>query len=165
MDRPAIAGAWQRDAMRLRPASSSLNHHAARGSTMLKDVLIAVAQSSVPLTSRQVAEAIGMDYELNFNKREMRYAKKLQGFVVKRRLTPEEMTTPTHLTHWFLADQWKGQALDEIVKAFDATPQCVRENAQADLHRKLDEINRKLDEITSQVATLIDDNNEAIAAA
>lgn len=115
---------------------------------MLKQVLIAVAESPVPLTSRQVAEAIGLDYEQNFNKREMRYARKLAGFVVKRRLTTEEMVTPTHLTHWFLDDRWKGQPLDAILKAFDAAGlQSDRESRVDRIEAIVDRIERKVDEI------------------
>jgi hypothetical protein len=42
--------------------------------TKLSEIISALTKTNTPLTSRQVAEAISMNYERNFNKREIRYA-------------------------------------------------------------------------------------------
>ena len=84
----------------------------------LARALRAVAISPTPMTSRELAAAVGIDYVRNFNKREKRYARKLAGFVVRRRLTGEEMQVPTRLLHWLLDYPWRGQSPDVIVEAF-----------------------------------------------
>ena len=109
---------------------------------MIREVLVAVSKSSVPLTSRQVADAIGMNYERNFNKREFKYAQRLTGFVVKRQLKPEEMIVPTTLVHWMLDARWEGQCIDEVLKSFDASGITANER-----ETQLDRIEAKLDQV------------------
>lgn len=79
-------------------------------------LLYRLAQAKRPLTSREVAEAIQIDYRRNFNKREARYAKKLAPFIV--RVKPTDVTNAPKVLHWSLADQWKGQRVFDIVKAY-----------------------------------------------
>lgn len=99
----------------------------------LRLVLAAVAES-IPLTSRQVAEKVGIDYRRNFNKREARYGRRLAEFIVRRRLTPDEIAnwpadeTPSHRKlHWIVADAWQGQAIDDILAAFDVSERAKDE--------------------------------------
>jgi hypothetical protein len=79
--------------------------------------LYRIAQATGPLTSREVAQAIALDYERNFNKREMRYAKKLAGFITRERI-PVAGRGRRRLWHWSLADAWRGQRPLDIVRAF-----------------------------------------------
>lgn len=87
-------------------------------------LLLAVAKPTMPQTSRQIAERMGIHYERNFNKREARYAKRFgRGFFIRRRLTPDEAlrwpTAPRKVIHWFLADESvRGQSGFAIVKAY-----------------------------------------------
>jgi len=92
---------------------------------MIARVLRAIATADQPMTSREVAAAIGMNYERNFNKREKRYARKLAGIVLRRRLTADEMTIPTRLLHWQLDDRWRGCAPVDIVRAFEHPATCT----------------------------------------
>jgi hypothetical protein len=88
----------------------------------------AVVHAPAPLTSRQLAEAVGIDYRRNFNKREAKYARKLAGFVVRRRLTPGEVAhwpadrpaPNARLLHWVRADAWLESSPGDIVRAFEA---------------------------------------------
>jgi hypothetical protein len=79
--------------------------------------LYRIAQAPGPLTSREVAQAIALDYERNFNKREMRYATKLAGFITRERV-PVAGRGRRRLWHWSLANEWKGHRALDIVKAF-----------------------------------------------
>jgi hypothetical protein len=89
-------------------------------------LLYAVAIPPMPQTSRQIAEAMGINYERNFNKREARYAKRFgRGFFIRRRLTAEEAqrwpTASTKVNHWFLADESvRGQSEVVITNAYRA---------------------------------------------
>jgi hypothetical protein len=78
--------------------------------------LYRIAQATRPLTSREVAEAIALNYERNFNKREMRYAKKLAPFITRERIPG--VASRRRLWHWSLANEWKGHRPLDIVKAF-----------------------------------------------
>jgi hypothetical protein len=78
--------------------------------------LVAIVKARKPLTSRDLADAIGIDYRKNFNKREAKYARKLEGFIVRLKLT--SASTSRRVLHWSLADQWKGHTTVEIAKAF-----------------------------------------------
>jgi hypothetical protein len=91
------------------------------------EALAAVANTDSPLTSRDLAAKVGIDYRRNFNKREARYARKLAGFVVRRHLTSDEIATwrtnwppPRKVLYWLLADEWKGQLAIDIVRSFEA---------------------------------------------
>jgi hypothetical protein len=91
------------------------------------EALAAVANTDSPLTSRDLAAKVGIDYRRNFNKREARYARKLAGFVVRRRLTADEIANwrtnwppPRKVLYWLLADEWKGQLAIDIVRSFEA---------------------------------------------
>ena len=86
----------------------------------LTRALRVIAAAERPITSRQLAEAVGIDYVRNFNKREKRYARRLAGFVVRRRLQADEMQAPTRLLHWLLDTPWRGMPTDAIVQAFTA---------------------------------------------
>ena len=87
----------------------------------LKSALIVVATSDAPLTSRELADKIGIDYRRNFNKREARYARRLVGFVDRRRPRNDEtIKWPERVNRWFLADRWLGRSADDIAAAFDA---------------------------------------------
>lgn len=91
--------------------------------------LYVLAKARTPLTSRDVAEAIGLDYRKNFNKREAKYARKLEGFIVREKLTPAP--AGRNVLRWSLADQWKGQTPIQVVKAYLAARRAKTEVAHA----------------------------------
>src|SRR5690606_13322686 len=81
-------------------------------------VLRAIASAPQPLTSRELAEAVGIDYRRNFNKREHRYAKKLAGFIDREKAPGPKGAR--QILYWTLADAWKGRDVEAIVEAFNA---------------------------------------------
>lgn len=80
--------------------------------------LLVIVKASAPLTSRELADAIGIDYRKNFNKREAKYARKLDGFILRRKQV--DARTSRFVLHWQLADRWWGKPLDEVIEAFKA---------------------------------------------
>ena len=79
--------------------------------------LVAIAKAKAPLTSRQLAAAIGLDYRKNFNKREAKYARKLAPFIVREKLAS---TNGRPVLHWSLADQWKRHTPAQLLRAYVA---------------------------------------------
>ena len=65
-----------------------------------------------------------MDYERNFNKREIRYARKLVGFVTRLPLPGGK--TARKLQHWCLDDKWK-ETPAEMLRAWQVSQDAERE--------------------------------------
>jgi hypothetical protein len=84
----------------------------------IEAVLRAIASAPQPLTSRHLAEAVGINYVRNFNKREHRYAKKLAGFI--DRVKGPGPKGARQILYRALSDAWKGHDVEAIVQAFNA---------------------------------------------